>query len=76
MHVLIDYSEQYDFDILRQYVKLFPELALARLISTYLAYLGIPLPDENERPAPFASLDDVFKVISVGSSFCIPCAHL
>jgi len=63
--VPIDHPEEYDFDVLRQYVKLFPEQVLARLISTYLAYLGVPLSDEDEKPAPTASLDDVFSTISV-----------
>ena len=65
MPVLIDHPEEYDFDILRQYVKLFPEQVLARLISTYLASLGVPLSDEAEKPTPTASLDDVFSTISV-----------
>ena len=65
MPVPIDHPEEYDFDILRQYVKLFPEQALARLMSTYLAYLGVPLSDEDEKSTPTASLDDVFGVISV-----------
>jgi superkiller protein 3 len=63
--VPIDHPEEYDFDLLRQYVKLFPEQALARLISTYLAYLGVSLSDEDEIPTPTASLDDVFSAISV-----------
>jgi hypothetical protein len=63
--VLIDHAEEYDFDILRQYVKLFPEQVLARLISTYLAYLGVPLSDEDEKPTPTVSLDDVFSTILV-----------
>jgi superkiller protein 3 len=63
--VPIDHPEEYDFDILRQYVNLFPEQPLARLISTYLAYLGVPLLDEDEKPTPTASLDDVFKAILV-----------
>jgi len=58
--------EEYDFEILRQYLELFPDEALARLIKTYLAYLGVPISDEDEEPAtPSATLDDVFKVISV-----------
>jgi len=61
--VPIDHPEEYDFDILRQYVNLFPEQPLARLISTYLAYLGVPLSDEDEKPTPTASLDDVFRAI-------------
>ncbi len=65
MPVPIDHPEEYDFDILRQYVKLFPEQALARLISTYIAYLGVPIEDEDEKPTPTASLDDVFSAISV-----------
>lgn len=65
MPVPIDRPEDYDFDILRQYVKLFPEQALARLISTYLAYLSVPLPDEDEKSTPTASLDDVFSAILV-----------
>jgi hypothetical protein len=56
---------KYDFDILRQYVKLFPEQALAKLVSTYLTYLGVPFSDEDEKPTPTASLDDVFGAISV-----------
>lgn len=55
--------EEYDFDILCQYIKLFPEQALAKLISTYLAYLGVPLSDEDEKPTPITSLDDVFSAI-------------
>ena len=50
---------------MHQYVKLFPEQALARLISAYLAYLGVPLSDEDEKPTPATSLDDVFSAISV-----------
>jgi superkiller protein 3 len=65
VHVLIDLLEEYDFDILRQYLQLFPEQALARLISTYLAYLGVPLSDKEETATPSASLDDVFSAISV-----------
>jgi superkiller protein 3 len=63
--VPIDRPEEYDFDILRQYVKLFSEQAFAKLISTYLAYLGVPLSDEDEKPTPTTSLDDIFSVISV-----------
>lgn len=45
---------------------MFPDEALASLIKTYLAYLGVPLSDEDEETAtPPATLDDVFKVISV-----------
>jgi superkiller protein 3 len=65
MHVPTDHPEGYDFDILRQYLQLFPEQALARLISPYLAYLGVPLSDEKEAATPSASLDDVFRAISV-----------
>jgi superkiller protein 3 len=63
--VPIDHPEEYDFDILRQYVKLFPEQALAILISTYFSYLAVPLSDEDEKPTPAASLDDVFSAILV-----------
>jgi len=63
--VPIDHPEEYDFDILLQYVELFPEQALARLISTYLAYLGVPHSEKDEKPTPTASLDDVFGAISV-----------
>ena len=66
MYVLICLSEGYDFDILRQYQKLFPDQVLARLIRTYLAYLGVTLSDdEEETPTPPASLDDMFSAISV-----------
>jgi superkiller protein 3 len=65
MSVPIDHPEEYDFDVLGQYVKLFPEHPLSRLISTYLAYLGVLLSDEDEKPKPTASLDDVFSAISV-----------
>jgi superkiller protein 3 len=65
VHVPIDLLEEYDFDILRQYLQLFPEQALARLISTYLTYFGVPLSGEEETATPSASLDDVFKAISV-----------
>lgn len=66
MHVLICRSEGYGFDILRQYQKLFPNQVLARLIRTYLAYLGVTLSDEEEEtPTPSASLDDMFSAISV-----------
>jgi superkiller protein 3 len=65
VHVLIDLLDEYDFDTLRQYLQLFPEQALARLISTYLAYLGVPLSDKEETAKPSASLDDVFSAISV-----------
>ena len=71
MHVPIDHSEGYDFDILRQYLKLFPEQALAKLISTYLSYLGVRLLDEEEKVTPSASIDDLFKAISVRSSYFI-----
>jgi superkiller protein 3 len=75
--VPIDHTEEYDFDILRQYIKLFPEQALARLIFTYLAYLGVPLSDEDEKPTPTASLDDVFSAISVRFVLLHPaCAHV
>jgi hypothetical protein len=58
--------EGYDFNILRQYLTLFPNEALTTLIRTYLAYLGVPLANEEETPiAPSGSLDDVFRVISV-----------
>lgn len=70
---MIDLSEEYNFDLLRQYQKLFPNEALAGLIQTYLAYLGVPLSDEEEEtPTPSASLDDVFRTISV----CIVPMHL
>jgi len=79
-HDLICCSEGYDFDILRQYQKLFPNQALARLIRTYLAYLGAPLSDddeeEKEAPAPSASLDDMFSAISVRIVQCISHVHL
>lgn len=76
MHVPIDHLEGYDFDILRQYLELFPEQALAILISTYLSYLGVRLEDEEETVTPSASLDDLFKAISVRSSYFITRAHL
>ena len=79
VHVLINHPGEYDFDILRQYLQLFPNQALAKLIQTYLAHLGVPLSDEEEETVtPSSSLDDVFKVISVRSvSFCcISCVHL
>ncbi|KAH9978973.1 TPR-like protein [Lactifluus volemus] len=56
--------EGYDFDILRQYLKLFPNEALARLIQAYLAYLGVPLSSEETATPPSSSLDDVFRAIS------------
>jgi hypothetical protein len=66
VHVLIDCAEGYDFDILRQYLKLFPDEALAKLIQPYLAYLGIPLSSEEETATtPSGSLDDVFGAITV-----------
>ena len=65
MHILVDRPEGYDFDILRQYLKLFPNEALSRLIQTYLAYLGVPLSSEETATAPSGSLDDVFGAISV-----------
>jgi hypothetical protein len=75
VHVPIDHPEGYDFDILRQYLKLFPEQALARLTSTYLSYLGVRLSDEEETVTPPASLDDVFRIILVCLSYCITHAH-
>jgi len=65
VHIPIDHPEEYDLDILRQYVKLFPEQALAKLVSTYLAYSDVPLSDEDETPTPTATLDDIFGTISV-----------
>ncbi|KAI9511143.1 TPR-like protein, partial [Russula earlei] len=56
--------EGYDFDILRQYLQLFPSEPLARLIQTHLGYLGVPFSDEEELVVPSASLDDVFGAIS------------
>jgi len=74
---LIDRSEEYNFDLLRQYQKLFPNEALAGLIQTYLAYLGVPFSDEEEEtPTPSASLDDVFSAISVCIVPCVSCVHL
>jgi hypothetical protein len=65
VYVLICRPEGYDFDILHQYQKLFPDQALARLIRTYLAYLGVTLSDgEEETPTLPASLDDMFSTIS------------
>ena len=64
-YVLIELPEGYDYDILRQYLKLFPDEVLSRLIQTYLAYLGVPLSDEEETAVPSASLDNVFGIISV-----------
>jgi hypothetical protein len=66
IHISINCPEGYDFDILRQYLKLFPNEALTRLIQTYLAYLGIPLSSEEETATtPSGPLDDVFGAISV-----------
>lgn len=77
MHILIDHSEEYDFDILRQYQQLFPDQALAKLIQTYLAYVGAPLLDEEEEtPTPSASLDDMFTIISVCITPCVSRAYL
>jgi hypothetical protein len=76
VHIPIDHPEEYDFDILRQYLKLFPEQALARLISVYLAYLGVPLSDEKEIATPSASIDDVFSAISVRFVLLYPAAYL
>lgn len=76
MPVPIDHPEEYDYDILRQYVKLFPEQALAKLISTYLTYLGVPLLDEDEKPTPTVSLDNVFIAISVRCVLFRPHAQL
>jgi hypothetical protein len=75
VHVPIDHPEGYDFDILRQYLELFPEQALARLTSTYLSYLGLRLSDEEETVAPSASLEDVFRTILVCWSYCITHVH-
>ncbi|KAI0305418.1 TPR-like protein [Multifurca ochricompacta] len=58
--------EGYDFDVLRQYLTLFPNESLTRLIKAYLAYLGVPLSDDEETiTAPSGSLDDVFGAFSV-----------
>ena len=77
VHILIDLSEGYDFDILRQYQQLFPNQKLARLFQTYLAYVGVPLSDEEkETPTPSASLDDVFAIISVRITPCVSCVYL
>ena len=74
---MIDRSEEYNFDLLRQYQKLFPNEALAGLIQTYIAYLGVPFSDEEEEtPTPSASLDDVFSAISVCIVPCVSCVHL
>lgn len=70
-------SEGYDFHILRQYQQLFPDQALVRLIQTYLAYVGVPLSDEEEEtPTPSASLDDVFTIISVRITPCVSRVYL
>jgi hypothetical protein len=74
MHILVDRPEGYNFDILRQYLKLFPNEALARLIQTYLAYLGVPLSSEETATTPSSSLDDVFRAISVRFR-CLPILH-
>jgi hypothetical protein len=74
-HILIDHPEQYGFDVLRQYLKLFPDQALAKLIHTYLTYLAVPLSDEEEKPLLTVSLDDVFKVITVRFLLLHPAAR-
>jgi hypothetical protein len=77
VYVLICCSEGYDFDILRQYQKLFPDQVLARLIRTYLAYMGVTLSDGEEKtPTPPASLDDMFSAISVRIVPFISYVHL
>ena len=41
-------AEQYDFEILRQFVQLFPETPRANLIRGYFGYTGIPLIDDSD----------------------------
>uniref|UniRef100_D8QCZ7 Superkiller protein 3 n=1 Tax=Schizophyllum commune (strain H4-8 / FGSC 9210) TaxID=578458 RepID=D8QCZ7_SCHCM len=40
--------EEYEYDTLRQYLRLFPTLPLGSMIKGYLSYFGIPLEEEEE----------------------------
>ncbi|TFK87083.1 TPR-like protein [Polyporus arcularius HHB13444] len=46
--------EDYDFDLLRSFITLFPDSSLTQLLRAYFGYIGVPLTDEeeNEEPTP------------------------
>ncbi|OBZ66566.1 Superkiller protein 3 [Grifola frondosa] len=59
----VAYIEGYDFNILRQYIQLFPSSPLTRLLIGYFGYMSIPLsrednesPDQDENEEDFADM--------------------
>lgn len=58
--------EDYDFDVLRQFIELFPSTHMAQLLRAYLQYMGIPLrEDEDEEPPRHDDADDEFDQIEI-----------
>lgn len=74
------HPEEYEYDTLRQYLRLFPTLPLGSMIKGYLLYFGIPLEEEEEddedvEKAPASAGDeDPFDLVMVCSrcSCCGP----
>lgn len=69
-HFAYNAKEGYDFDVLRQFVNLFPSSALASLLKGYLLYTGYNLTsnehEEGEDVAEDADGLDLILVSSLG----------
>ena len=77
----INYStEGYDFSALCRFISLFPSRPLANLLKGYFAYIGVPLPREDEDESgrespPIQQEEDSFDIVLVRillayASFC------
>ena len=66
--MLTIFTEGYDFTSLRQFIRLFPSRPLTKLLKGYFAYIGAPLPRENQEDQESLSIqqeEDSFDVVLV-----------
>jgi superkiller protein 3 len=66
--MLTIFTEGYDFTSLRQFISLFPSRPLTKLLKGYFAYIGAPLPREDQEDQESLSIqqeEDSFDVVLV-----------
>ncbi|TBU40919.1 TPR-like protein [Dichomitus squalens] len=57
--------EDYDFNLLKQFIGLFPRSPLAKLLQAYFEHIGIPLMEDAEKDGPAPSPDEELDYIEI-----------
>ena len=71
--------EDYDFNLLRQFIGLFPRSPLTKLMRAYFEYMGVPLSEDEDGvvPAPLAEDEaDYIDIMMVSCAFIYSCPSL